>query len=357
MRSASLALTLAALLLVLPRCSQARFGAPPPPRIGFRSSPGAQGAAPAPRALGLTSTALWPLPLSDSRSAACHWTLIASDSAAVSDDCPYTGHGPGGSLEACQAACVSAGGELCTDLNFSPSISDCVFRRCADPARPNLTATPGYSVWAVARPAVAHFGVAPGFAFALAPGSHSSAPLLAALARARSAAFSYGPPQPPALPGPTAAGLLVSVLTPDALLRLGVNESYALEVAPSGSAFQATLTAQTAIGAMRGLETFYQLLAFNQSDGTYCLEAAAIVDAPRFPHRGVMIDTSRHFMSLSVIKQVVDMMAAVKLNVLSLHLNDDQSWRACGVRSGVQCGGAQRAGASPPSFHSPPPPH
>ncbi len=52
-----------------------------------------------------------------------------------------------------------------------------------------------------------------------------------------------------------------------------------------------------------------------------------IEDKPRFPWRGLMIDASRHFMPVEVIKRNLDGMAAVKLNVLHWHLSDDQGFR------------------------------
>lgn len=52
-----------------------------------------------------------------------------------------------------------------------------------------------------------------------------------------------------------------------------------------------------------------------------------IVDYPRFSWRGVMVDTSRHFNTVEALKSMVDAMSLNKLNVLHLHLNDDQGWR------------------------------
>ena len=72
--------------------------------------------------------------------------------------------------------------------------------------------------------------------------------------------------------------------------QVDTDESYTLSVPTSGSA---TLTAQTIYGAMRGLETFSQLVAFDFESESYVVENApwTITDAPRFPHRGLMIDT------------------------------------------------------------------
>ena len=99
------------------------------------------------------------------------------------------------------------------------------------------------------------------------------------------------------------------------------NESYSLEVTPTG----AHLKAATVVGAIHGLETFLQLV---QNDGTnYFLPAVSIDDSPRFRWRGLMIDCSRHFQPIDVIKRTLDGMAAVKMNVFHWHLSDDQGFR------------------------------
>jgi hexosaminidase len=121
---------------------------------------------------------------------------------------------------------------------------------------------------------------------------------------------------------PEKATLLVEVkASGSALPALGDDESYTLEV--DGS--RATLRAPQAVGALRGLETFLQLLQGDR-DGWY-LPAVALSDRPRFPWRGLLIDVSRHWLPLEVLKRNLDGMAAVKLNVLHLHLTDDQGFR------------------------------
>ncbi|MFJ3957907.1 beta-N-acetylhexosaminidase [Arthrobacter sp. NPDC090010] len=57
------------------------------------------------------------------------------------------------------------------------------------------------------------------------------------------------------------------------------------------------------------------------------LPALSIEDEPRFGHRGVLLDVARHFMPLSELLRFLELMAAHKLNVLQLHLSDDQGWR------------------------------
>ena len=99
------------------------------------------------------------------------------------------------------------------------------------------------------------------------------------------------------------------------------DESYQLTVSPQ----TIVLTAETDIGALRGLETFLQLLSAD-AEG-YFFPAIEITDEPRFPWRGLLIDACRHFMPVEVIKRNLDGMAAVKMNVLHWHLSEDQGFR------------------------------
>jgi hexosaminidase len=103
--------------------------------------------------------------------------------------------------------------------------------------------------------------------------------------------------------------------------QLGENESYELGIQSSG----ARLTAPTDLGALHGLQTFLQLLEIS-SDG-FVVPEISIHDAPRFPWRGLMIDVSRHFIPLEVLKRNLDGMASLKMNVLHWHLSDNQGFR------------------------------
>jgi hexosaminidase len=99
------------------------------------------------------------------------------------------------------------------------------------------------------------------------------------------------------------------------------DESYQLDV----SAARAGLHAATVVGALRGLETFLQLVEADARG--YHVNAVGIDDAPRFPWRGLLVDVGRHFMPPEVIRRTLDGMAAVKLNVLHWHLSEDQGFR------------------------------
>lgn len=102
---------------------------------------------------------------------------------------------------------------------------------------------------------------------------------------------------------------------------IGVDESYSLTV----SANQILLKAPTTVGALHGLQTVIQLV---QKKGSgFSIPYVVINDTPRFVWRGLMVDVSRHFIPLNVLERNIDAMAAVKMNVLHLHLTDDQGFR------------------------------
>ena len=104
-------------------------------------------------------------------------------------------------------------------------------------------------------------------------------------------------------------------------LGLHEKESYTLLVTPQ----KVELNAETDLGAIHGLQTFIQLLSVDKEG--YYIPALKITDQPRFPWRGLMIDVSRHFMPVDVIKRNLNAMAFLKMNVLHLHLSDDQGFR------------------------------
>jgi len=106
-----------------------------------------------------------------------------------------------------------------------------------------------------------------------------------------------------------------------AVQESGEDESYSLEIGASGG----KLTAATPLGIMRGLQTFLQLVE-TTSQG-FAVPSLTIRDQPRFPWRGLMIDVSRHFIPIDVLKRNLDGMAAMKLNVFHWHLSDDQGFR------------------------------
>jgi len=100
-------------------------------------------------------------------------------------------------------------------------------------------------------------------------------------------------------------------------------ESYQLEVTLS----RVVITANSSVGISRGIATLAQLLYLNEQDGQFFIPLVKIVDTPRFEHRGLLLDCSRHFFKVEVVKKYIDLLALYKMNVLHWHLTEDQGWR------------------------------
>ncbi|XP_057522383.1 beta-hexosaminidase 1 [Amaranthus tricolor] len=125
--------------------------------------------------------------------------------------------------------------------------------------------------------------------------------------------------------------LQIIVHSSDEELQFGVDESYSLKV--SGRDDQsivgvATIEANTVYGALRALETFSQLCTFDYGSKSVKIFKAPyyIQDEPTFAYRGLLVDTSRHYLPIAVIKQIIDSMSYAKLNVLHWHIVDEQSF-------------------------------
>ena len=101
-------------------------------------------------------------------------------------------------------------------------------------------------------------------------------------------------------------------------------EHYRIKITSKGI----TISGATAGAVYYGVMTMDQLLL-----GDACATAhkeispIRIDDAPRFPHRALMLDPARHFLPVNDVKFFIDQMARYKYNILQLHLTDDQGWR------------------------------
>lgn len=106
-------------------------------------------------------------------------------------------------------------------------------------------------------------------------------------------------------------------------------EAYRVDIGADG----AELTGASAAGLFWAAQTLRQLLGPDAHrraplpGRTWSLPYAAVADAPRFGWRGMMLDVARHFMPKDGVLRYIDLLAAHKLNVLHLHLTDDQGWR------------------------------
>jgi hexosaminidase len=109
-------------------------------------------------------------------------------------------------------------------------------------------------------------------------------------------------------------------------LQLDVDESYFLSINLDGTI--CSIQSQTVWGALHAFETFTQLLSRDQSSGNVMTTSAPITvtDSSRFSHRGILIDTSRHYLPLVDLMSFIDTLPMNKFNVLHWHMVDAQSF-------------------------------
>ena len=104
------------------------------------------------------------------------------------------------------------------------------------------------------------------------------------------------------------------------------DEGYLLQVLPEGI----FISANSETGLFYAFQTFIQMLPPDITQTTYrriTLPECTILDTPRYPFRGSLLDACRHFIPVKEIKRHLDLMATYKLNKFVWHLSDDQGWR------------------------------
>jgi len=106
------------------------------------------------------------------------------------------------------------------------------------------------------------------------------------------------------------------------------NEGYDLTISHAS----VDISANAAAGLFYGVQTLRQLLPASIEvkhlvPGPWRVVGGRIVDYPRFTYRGAMLDVTRHFFPVADVERYIDELALDKVNVLHLHLSDDQGWR------------------------------
>ncbi|WP_373293564.1 beta-N-acetylhexosaminidase [Micromonospora fulviviridis] len=198
---------------------------------------------------------------------------------------------------------------------------------------------------------------ATGFPLPVTDAPEADGPLVLTLSEAplAGAADAVGAAAPVDAAGPVGAAAPVDAAAPVGAGDGGSvdgwgDEGYRLDVTGSG----VRITAATPAGLFHGAQTLRQLLPAAIDGATpaaerWAVPGGTIVDRPRFPYRGAMLDVARHFFPVEDVLRVVDHLARYKLNHLHLHLTDDQGWRIA-VDSWprlAEVGGATEVGGGP----------
>jgi hexosaminidase len=151
----------------------------------------------------------------------------------------------------------------------------------------------------------------------------------------------------------SARGAILLTLTNDN--ELG-GEGYALSV----EEHQVTIAANSPVGLFWGVQTLRQLLPENieqtspAANTSWEIATGAIRDYPQYGWRGSMMDVARHFFDVDEIKQYIDLISLYKMNILHLHLSDDQGWRI-EIKSWpnlAQIGGRTQVGGGKGGFYT-----
>ncbi|KAA0152983.1 hypothetical protein FNF29_03505 [Cafeteria roenbergensis] len=291
--------------------------------------------------------------------------LLAAAASAAAADTSYFWYEPnmdapkqdlrweGGDLASLRRAC--AADSACLGFNTDGWLKTCVTGDCLKPSSETSlyvkkTAPMPAGLWPKPTSVSELSGVALSAdpsTFQFSASSGSSSPVLeTAFKRYQGIIFNPRLPTPPLPPAetfeatmggarrrqpfvhPTAtgslSGVVVSVKEVEPPLQMGVDESYELTVPSSSGTVQ--ISAQTTWGALRALERLSQLTWWTGKGTAFTVFSCVITDSPRFSHRGVLVDTARHFMPLPSIKMAIDSLVYSFYSVFHWHIVDDQSF-------------------------------
>ncbi|SNT49008.1 N-acetyl-beta-hexosaminidase [Asanoa hainanensis] len=179
-------------------------------------------------------------------------------------------------------------------------------------------------------PVPANMEAVPGETFVVGPttrivGAEETRAVADALAATMRASTGY--PLPVSAAAPQPGDIALSLTDAADAADLG-DEGYRLDVSSTGIRIEARRPA----GLFYGMHTLRQLLppwidSPTVRPGPWTVSGVRITDTPRYAYRGMMLDIARHFQPPAVVKRVIDQASAYKLNVLHLHVSDDQGFR------------------------------
>src|SRR5215469_10292802 len=201
----------------------------------------------------------------------------------------------------------------------------------AAPARPAATAAPTPGI--VPKPVSAkigsgHFTLTRHARIVAAPGAHAAAELAIAADLAAYLRPATGYPLPTVTGSVRPGDIAIAIGSVTASGAQARPEEYQLVTTTAGARIQAP----TGHGLYDGVQTFRQLFpAWINSPkvmrGPWTAPAVSITDYPRYPYRGLLFDIARHYESPAAVEKLISQIAAYKIDVLHLHLSDDQGFR------------------------------
>jgi hexosaminidase len=127
-------------------------------------------------------------------------------------------------------------------------------------------------------------------------------------------------------------------------------EGYTLAI----SAESVRIAAHAPAGLFHGVQSLRQVVPVAARDGRWELPGGSVTDRPRYGWRGASLDVARHFFGVRDVEKYLDLLALYKVNVLHLHLSDDQGWRIAirGWPKLTQVGAASAVGGGRGGFYS-----
>ena len=137
-----------------------------------------------------------------------------------------------------------------------------------------------------------------------------------------------GYPLPAVVGAPAPGDIVLKIGDPAALTAARRAEGYQLDTTASS----VTIEAPTAHGLYNAVQTLRQLLppwinSATVAPGPWTMPVVTISDYPRYQYRGVLLDIARHYEPPAAVEELIAQVAADKVNVLHLHLSDDQGFR------------------------------
>ena len=121
--------------------------------------------------------------------------------------------------------------------------------------------------------------------------------------------------------------VLLKIASNESRVTMETDESYQLKIVANPQGHEVEIEAETYFGARHGLETLSQLISYDELRNSLQMHSeAAVEDKPSYVHRGLLIDTSRNFFGLDILKRIIDGLSYNKMNVFHWHITDTHSF-------------------------------